>query len=60
MHPLGVGSPFWKAVDLERYGLSWCWPSEVDCAHPLDDGRAGVIYQSVQRTADGMGADGKR
>ncbi len=59
VHPLGVGSPFWKAVDLERYGLSWCYP-EVDCAHPLDDGRAGVIYQSVQRTADGMGADGKR
>ncbi|QKT08590.1 NAD(P)/FAD-dependent oxidoreductase [Gordonia sp. X0973] len=59
VHPLGVGSPFWKTVDLERYGLGWCWP-EVDCAHPLDDGRAGVLYQSVDETAAGMGVDGKR
>ncbi len=59
VHPLGVGSPFWKTVDLQRYGLSWCWP-EVDCAHPLDDGRAGVLYQSIEETAAGMGADGKR
>ncbi|GAB09746.1 hypothetical protein GOARA_046_00150 [Gordonia araii NBRC 100433] len=59
VHPLGVGSPFWKTVDLERYGLTWRWP-EVDCAHPLDDGRAGVLYQSVDQTADGMGSDGKR
>ncbi|MFT3901221.1 MAG: NAD(P)/FAD-dependent oxidoreductase [Gordonia sp. (in: high G+C Gram-positive bacteria)] len=58
-HPLGIGSPFWKQVDLQRYGLEWCYP-EVDCAHPLDDGRAGVIYQSVDRTAAGMGSDGKR
>ena len=33
MHLLGVGSPPWKAVDLERHGLSWCY-LEVDCAHP--------------------------
>ncbi|GED99178.1 phytoene desaturase family protein [Gordonia crocea] len=59
VHPLGIGSPFWKAVDLERFGLRWCWP-EIDCAHPLDDGRAGVLYQSVEQTAAGMGVDGKR
>lgn len=59
VHPLGIGSPFWQAVDLERYGLHWRWP-DVDCAHPLDDGRAGVLYQSVDQTAAGMGPDGKR
>jgi phytoene dehydrogenase-like protein len=58
-HPLGVGSPFWEEIDLARYGLKWKWP-EVDCAHPLDDGTAGVLYQSIEETTAGMGADAKR
>ncbi|MGH3542980.1 MAG: phytoene desaturase family protein, partial [Mycobacterium sp.] len=58
-HPLGVGSPFWKQIDLTRYGLTWKWP-EIDCAHPLDDGTAGVLYQSIEQTAAGMGRDGRR
>ncbi|TAM65908.1 NAD(P)/FAD-dependent oxidoreductase [Mycobacterium sp.] len=58
-HPLGIGSPFWKQIDLQRYGLAWKWP-EVDCAHPLDDGTAGVLYQSIDETTAGMGPDGPR
>ncbi len=58
-HPLGVGSPFWTEIDLGRYGLTWKWP-EIDCAHPLDDGTAGVLYQSIEKTAAGMGRDGRR
>jgi len=58
-HPLGVGSPFWKEIDLPRYGLVWKWP-EIDCAHPLDDGTAGVLYQSIDQTVARMGADGRR
>ncbi len=58
-HPLGIGSPFWKEIDLQSYGLVWKWP-EIDCAHPLDDGTAGVLYQSIDQTAAGMGADGRR
>jgi phytoene dehydrogenase-like protein len=58
-HPMGVGSPFWKEIDLERYGVRWKWP-EIDCAHPLDDGTAGVLYQSIEKTAAGMGRDGRR
>jgi phytoene dehydrogenase-like protein len=58
-HPLGVGSSFWREIDLGRYGLSWKWP-EIDCAHPLDDGTAGVLYQSIEKTAAGMGSDGRR
>jgi phytoene dehydrogenase-like protein len=58
-HPMGVGSPFWKEIDLARYGLTWKW-AEVDCAHPLDDGTAGVLYQSIDQTASGMGSDGRR
>jgi phytoene dehydrogenase-like protein len=58
-HPLGIGSPFWKQIDLQRYGLAWKWP-EIDCAHPLDDGTAGVLYQSIERTTAGMGLDAAR
>jgi len=55
-HPLGVGSPCWKEIDLQRYGLVWKWP-EIDFAHPLDDGTAGVLYQSIVATTAHMGPD---
>jgi phytoene dehydrogenase-like protein len=58
-HPFGVGSPFWREIDLQRHGLVWKWP-EIDCAHPLDDGTAGVMYQSIEATAARMGADATR
>ncbi|MBD0024119.1 FAD-dependent oxidoreductase [Gordonia pseudamarae] len=58
-HPLGVGSPFWQTVGLDRYGLQWAWP-EIDCTHPLDDGDVGVLYQSIEQTAAGLGVDGRR
>ncbi|OBH72415.1 FAD-dependent oxidoreductase [Mycobacterium intracellulare] len=59
IHPMAVDSPFLKSLALERYGLTWCRP-EIDCAHPLDDGTAGVLYQSVGRTAVALGRDGRR
>ena len=46
-------------LDLASYGLIWLRPA-VDCAHPLDDGSAGVLYRSIERTVDGMGRDGQR
>ena len=58
-HPMAVGSPFWKEINLERHGLTWKWP-EIDCAHPLDDGTAGVLYQSIDQTAAALGPDGRR
>jgi len=58
-HPLGVGSPFWEEIDLHRHGLVWKWP-EIDCAHPLDDGTAGVLYQSIEATTARMGPDAIR
>ena len=58
-HPFGVGSPFWKEIDLQRYGLVWKWP-EIDCAHPLDDGTAGVLYRSIDATTARMGPDARR
>ncbi|GEE03236.1 dehydrogenase [Gordonia spumicola] len=58
-HPMGVGSPFWKEVDLESYGLRWLWP-EIDCAHPLDDASTALLHRSIDETAAGLGADGGR
>jgi phytoene dehydrogenase-like protein len=58
-HPMAVGSKFLSGLGLDRYGLQWRWP-KIDCVHPLDDGTAGVLYRSVEATADGLGVDGKR
>ena len=44
---MAVGSPSLLELDLERHGLEWCWP-EVDLAHPLDDGSAGVMLRSIE------------
>jgi len=58
VHPLAVGSPFLRTLDLGRHGLQWRWP-DIDLAHPLDGGAAGVLVQSVDDTARGLGADGR-
>lgn len=56
-HPTGVASPFFRALDLERHGLEWLWP-EVDAVHPIDGGRAGVLFRELERTVAGLGVDG--
>ncbi|MFE3225933.1 phytoene desaturase family protein [Nocardia sp. NPDC059228] len=56
IHPMAVGSPLFRRIDLERYGLRWARP-ELDCVHPLDDGSAGVLHRSVGDTAVGLGDD---
>jgi phytoene dehydrogenase-like protein len=58
-HPMGIGSPYLATLDLERYGLNWKW-ADVDCAHPLDGGDAGLIHRSIDDTAEGLGPDGRR
>ncbi|MEP7113779.1 MAG: NAD(P)/FAD-dependent oxidoreductase [Ilumatobacteraceae bacterium] len=59
VHPLAAGSPFLTGLDLASGGLRWLQP-EVDCAHPMDDGSAGVFYRSIERTAEVLGSDGQR
>ncbi len=58
VHVMAVGAPSLNELSLERHGLEWCWP-EVDLAHPLDDGSAGVIVRSLADTARGLGEDGR-
>ena len=56
-HPMAAASPFLNSLDLARHGLEWRYP-EVDLAHPLDDGTAGVMVRSIDETARGLGEDG--
>lgn len=58
IHPMAYGSPFLRSLELERHGLRWLW-ADVDLAHPLDDGSAGVMVRSLDETASGLGPDGK-
>ncbi len=57
VHPLGVASPFFRAFDLAARGVEMLQP-EAAYAQPLDDGRAGVAWRDLDRTVDGLGADG--
>lgn len=57
IHPLGLGSPFFRTLPLSQHGLDWIQP-DLPLAHPLDDGTAVVLERSLEATADGLGADG--
>src|SRR5436190_13305791 len=56
VHPLGIGSPFFRRLPLERYGLHWLQP-EFPLAHPLE-GEAAVVCRSMQTTGEALGVDG--
>jgi phytoene dehydrogenase-like protein len=58
-HPLAVDTPFSRRFDLAAHGLNWRWPA-VQYAHPLDGGAGAAVWRSVERTAAGLGGDGKR
>ena len=53
VHPLAAGSPFFKTLPLQRFGLEWIQP-EMPLAHPLDDGVA-CLRRDLQETADSLG-----
>jgi phytoene dehydrogenase-like protein len=49
IHPLGRSSPLFRELQLERHGLEWIEPP-IQIAHPLDDGRAALVYRDIGRT----------
>lgn len=57
VHPMGLGSPFFASLPLERYGLQWIHSPSV-LAHPLDDGDAVLLERDLSRTAALLGEDG--
>ncbi|MFE5996439.1 phytoene desaturase family protein [Streptomyces sp. NPDC056454] len=54
VHPLGIGSPAFRAMPLARHGLAWLHP-EVDLAHPFPDGTAAALTRSVGESAMTLG-----
>jgi len=57
IHPLGLGSPFFKNLPLADYGLRWLQP-DLPLAQPLDDGTAVTRHQCLEETAVHLGRDG--
>ena len=57
IHPMGVASPAFEELGLERHGLEWLWP-EIDMAHPIEGEPAAWMVRSVERTAEDLGSDG--
>jgi phytoene dehydrogenase-like protein len=58
VHPMGVLSPAFREIELEKFGLEWVQPP-VPLAHPLPDGRAALLRRSLEETSNGFGTDGK-
>ncbi len=56
VHPQALSSGFFRAFELEKR-VSFIVP-EISYAHPLDDGRSGIAWRDLDRTADGLGVDG--
>ena len=55
VHP-GASSPFFRELPLARHGLQWITPPAA-AAHPLDNGEVVMLYNDVERTAEGLGVD---
>ena len=57
VYPFARESPAFRALPLGAHGLEWIEPPAM-LAHPFDDGTAALLYRSVERTSEGLGADG--
>ncbi|MEO1653529.1 MAG: NAD(P)/FAD-dependent oxidoreductase [Bacteroidota bacterium] len=58
VHPMGILSPYFKELELEKYGLEWVFP-QVSVAHPLDGEEAVILSKSVEETAANLGRDAR-
>lgn len=56
VHPLGLSSPFFRALPLRDFGLEWVFP-QAELAHPFDDGDALLVERSIEATAAQLGRD---
>ncbi len=57
IHPLALVSPLFRTLPLAEHGVEWRY-SDIAIAHPLDDGTAGSLAQSMDATTDQLGHDG--
>ncbi len=54
--PFAEHSAALRSMPLTQFGLKWLY-ADVEVAHPLDEGDAGIIVHDVQHTADRLGRD---
>jgi phytoene dehydrogenase-like protein len=63
VYPAAAASPVFARMPLAEHGLEWVHPRACS-AHPLDDGRAAVLYRDLEETARSLDAlhagDGRR
>lgn len=57
VHPMALASPFFRDFGLEHRIDLRLPPASY--GHPLDGGRAGIAWRDLDRTADGLGRDGR-
>jgi phytoene dehydrogenase-like protein len=55
VYPAAAASPVWARMPLGDHGLEWVQP-EASSAQVLPDGRAAVLYRSLERTASSLDA----
>lgn len=56
IYPLAAASPFFRQLDLTRYGFELVHPL-APLAHPLDDGTAALLERSIEATGETLGVD---
>lgn len=58
VHPMAAASSYIASWQLDERGVQWA-RAPYDAAHPFDDGDAALLSQSIEETADRLGADGR-
>lgn len=56
VHPMAASSPFFKELNLEKFGLRWILP-EIALAHPFDDGDAAALQNPFAQNTNQFGED---
>lgn len=56
VHPLALASPFFRALRLERYGVSWV-EAPAEAVHVLTEDVAVSLERSIEETAAQFGSD---
>lgn len=59
VHPLAIGSPFFRMLPLAEHGLEWVH-APTPLAHPFDDGTAALLERSVEATGASLESDADR
>lgn len=58
IHPMALGSPFFKTLPLADFGLEYINPP-IAAAHPFDDGTAAALFGTAEQTGIKLGTDCK-